>query len=585
MAMMTLTTTEALARADARVSAYASDVLNERILACKKIRLAVKRCVSDLERSQLDPGYPWVFDPEAGGKPIRFMEKFMKPQGNYDRLELMPWQCFFEANLFGWVHRQTGERRFRRATLLVGGGNGKSPMIAGTAIYCISQLGIKDCNVDVFANSRDQAGIIMQDCEAMISSSPVLSKHFKCKVKGIFYDDGGKIVGHASDARKLDGIRPTIALIDEKHEMRTYRMLNHCVRSLNKAKEKQLMVSISTMGYVLDGPLVDDYRRGDAILKGIYPPHVADRELMMIYELDEEDDYNDDSCWIKANPSLGVLLNLDDLRLTWATSKLVPGLKGDFLTKQLNIFTKADEASFLDFELLGLNRDEVDLDTLVGCDAYGGIDMSASEDHCSAFLEIVMPDGRFFWLPHVWVPERKMEIDANRLPYEEYIKAGWMTKVPGRYVQQQNIIDWFDEQAKRFNIVAIGYDPANATLLVRSLESYRGEGTTAFACEAVRQGALTLNAPMKHLHECFIDGKIVHNKNLLLEWYLNNVRLRKDFRDRQNENWVPTKGEQGNKIDGFMAGLDAHTVWMRHCAPCETVEAAEPDVEFYQLSF
>lgn len=114
------------------------------------------------------------------------------------------------------------ERKYRTGTLLVAGGNGKSPLVAGTAIYCISQLGIKDCNIHVFANSRDQAGIILSDCETMITGSPALSRRFKCQVKGIFYDQGGYIKGHASDARKLDSIRPTVALIDEKHEMRNY---------------------------------------------------------------------------------------------------------------------------------------------------------------------------------------------------------------------------------------------------------------------------------------------------------------------------------------------------------------------------
>lgn len=579
-----LTTIEPLMEADPRAADYALEVMAGEIPACEKIKLAVRRCMSDLERSR-DADYPWKFDPDLGGRPIRFMEKFMRPRGDYDSLNLMPWQCFFEANLFGWVHKETGERKYRRATLLVGGGNGKTPLIAGTAIYALSQLGIKDCNVDVFANSRDQAGIILQDCEAMITGSSVLSRHFKCQVKGIFGKSGGQILGHASDARKLDGIRPTIALIDEEHEMRNYRVLNHCVRSLNKARENQLMLVISSMGYVLDGPLVDDYRRGDEILKGIYPAGAAERELVMIYELDAGDEPEDSRNWGKPNPSLGTLLKLEDLKLTWSNSRLVPGLKADFLTKQLNLFTKTDEASFLDYELLERNRDMIELESLIGCEAYGGIDMSASEDHCSAFLEILMPDGRLFWHPHVWVPEKKAEVDANRIPYREYEKAGWLTIVPGRYVQQQHLIDWFDGEAEKYDIQAIGYDPANATLLIRALSTLRGPGTSVFTCEPVRQGALTLNAPMKQLHEQFIDGKIVHNHNRLLEWYLNNVRLRKDYRDGKNENWAPSKPSSGDKIDGFMAGLDAHTVYMRHCVPCEGIEPAPEAVEFIQLSF
>ena len=587
--MMSLRTTSAtierLAQADPRAAQYAADIMTGRIVAGEKVRLAVRRCLKDLEKDLKGLGR-WTFDADEGSKPVRFMEKFMRPSGNYDRLELMGWQVFFEVNLFGWVDRHSGERRFRVGTLLVGGGNGKTPLIAGTAVYCISQLGIRDCDVSVFANSRDQSGILLSDCEAMITSSPTLNRHFKCQVKGIFYlgEGGGQIKGYASDARKLDGIRPTIALIDEKHEMRHYRMINHVVRSLNKAKDKQLMLVISTMGYVLDGPLVDDYRRGDQILKGIYPEELADRELVLIYELDAEDDPADTETWIKANPSLGVLLEPDDLKSTWESSRLVPGMKADFLTKQLNIFTQTDEAGYLDFSILEQNREEIDPAELAGSVAYGGLDMGASEDHCSAFAWVPMADGRLFALMHTWVPQAKAESDPNRLPYAEYEKLGYLTIVPGRYVQQQAIIDWFDAQSERYGFEVIGGDPANATLLARALESYRGDDKPMYAWEPVRQGALTLNDPMKSLRQKFLDGLIVHNRNLLFEWYLNNVRLRKDYKDGGNENWVPVKGKAGDKIDGFMAGLNAYTVYLRRVQPCADVVTAEPGIEFIQLS-
>lgn len=593
MTRTTSTIIEKLRASDERVADYAQGVMNGSILVGEKIQLAVRRCVQDLIREE-QAAYRWRFDPEQGSRPIRFIEKFMKPQGGYESFDLLPWQCFFEANLFGWMDKITGERRFQHALLAVAGGNGKTPLVAGTAIFFASQLGIKDCNVDVFANSKDQADIMMNDCTVMIESSPTLSKYFDCKTNGIIFSKSGEkknklfdgiIKSHSADARRLDGIRPTAALIDEEHGMRNYRVLNHCERSLNKAKENQLLLKITTMGYVLDGPLMDDYQRGDAILKGIYPEELGERELVLIYELDKDDDIEDSGLWIKANPSLGVLLQLSDLEQTWARNKSVDEKRLDFLTKQLNLFTKADEAGFVDFELLEKNRDCVDVESLHGLEAFGGFDIGASEDHCGVFLELKMPDGRFFFLPHAFVPERKAELDGNRLPYGELEKRGLLTIVPGRYVDQQYIIDWFDERAKEFVIRAIGYDPANATLLVRALESFRGEGKMQFVCEPIRQGPFTLNAPMKHLREQFLDGKIVHNQNKLYEWYVNNVRLRKDFKDLGNENWMPKKASWGEKIDGFMAGLNAHATYMRYCSPYESEESSDPGVEFIQLSF
>ena len=68
--------------------------------------------------------------------PIQFIEKFLTPtKGAYNRMELLSWQHFIEANLYGWVSRKTGYRRYREGIIIVGQGNGKSTMIAGNAAY------------------------------------------------------------------------------------------------------------------------------------------------------------------------------------------------------------------------------------------------------------------------------------------------------------------------------------------------------------------------------------------------------------------------------------------------------------------
>ena len=568
--------------ADPRIIGYMEDVLEGRILAGEKIRLACQRFHDDLMREG-SKNFPWQFDGERASRPIRFMEKFMRPSGDYERMTLMPWQCHFEGNLFGWRHRETGARKYRKVLLLVGSGNGKSPLIAGTALYLQSQEGVRDCQVDVFANSKDQANIVLDDCRAMVLNSSALGNHFKCKTTGIYYDKGGVIRARSSEARNLDGIRPTMALFDEGHQMQTYRVINHAYRSLNKAKDNQLFVMISTMGTVLDGVLVNEYGIADKVLKGQLPNRVAERVLVLIYEIDEMDKPEDPRCWIKANPSLGVLLRHEDLELTWRSSQHIPQLRSDFITKTCNVFTKADQASFLDYKLVEANNGVISLEELRGRDAYGGFDMSASEDHCSAAIEVEMEDGRLAVIPHTWVPRAKAERDQNTLDYYEMAREGLLTIVDGDYVDQSLLVEWFEKMAQLVNLKAIGYDPANATLLVRTLSSYRGDDKTVFTCDPVRQGSLTLNAPMKDLKERFLNRQIVYNQNRLFRWYLDNVKIAREERGKEKDNWMPVKVDKLRKIDGFMAFLDAHTVWMRNCLP-EGALPVEEQVEFYQLS-
>ena len=99
----------------ARCMAYAESVLSGRQKACRKVKMACRRFMDDLEKSRTDPDYPWIFDERKAARPGDFMEHFLTPtKGDYDRMVLMDWQEFIECNIYGWVDRETGYRRFRR---------------------------------------------------------------------------------------------------------------------------------------------------------------------------------------------------------------------------------------------------------------------------------------------------------------------------------------------------------------------------------------------------------------------------------------------------------------------------------------
>ena len=78
----------------------------------------------------------------------------------------------------------------------------------------------------------------------------------------------------------------------------------------------------------------------------------------------------------------------------------------------------------------------------------------------------------------------------------------------------------------------------------------------------VRQGPITLNDPMKDIKEMLMAGRVVSNRDPMLSWYVDNVRISGERRHADKGNWMPTKRNKYRKIDGFMAWLDAHTVRM-----------------------
>ena len=131
-----------------------------------------------------------------------------------------------------------------------------------------------------------------------------------------------------------------------------------------------------------------------------------------------------------------------------------------------------------------------------------------------------------------------------------------MTICKGDYVTKEDVYDWFIKMSHKYAVANICYDPANAYRLNQDLAAYGGPEWTI----PVRQGALTLSPALKDLKELLLDGKVVHNENRLLRWYINNVKL--VIADR-NGNWLPSKQGKYRKIDGFAALLTAHTETMK----------------------
>lgn len=536
---------------------FAIDVTEGKIVSGKRRIQACQRFLDELSRSLNDSTYPWEFDMQKAYRPIDFIERFLVPtKGAYSRMELLPWQHFVEANLYGWISRKTGYRRFREGLIIVGQGNGKSTMIAGNAAFGLTKDGERGAEVYCLSNAKEQAKIIFNECSAQVEHSPVLSKHVRTTKAGMYYDKtNSKFQPLASDSKNLDGRNVHMGVFDEIHEYRDYKLIN-VIKGKIKKRKQPLIIYITTLGTVIDGPLMDYYILGGNILDnaGAIAQRAADRIFVYIDEIDENDDPADPACWGKANPSLGALLDIDDLIDEWERVKTVPAERSNFINKQLNVFTSVDELSFLDVKTIRKNNRTLELEKLEGARCYGGFDLAETEDFTSACLEFPLPDNDFFILEHSWVPEKKAREDHEKLDWESLAREGWLTIVPGEYVDYNLVYRWFEEQRRRFRIDSIGFDPAKAFLLVQLMRE------NGFVLNEVRQGELTLTAPLDNLKERFLDGNIIHNNNAMFTWYLGNVKLTKRS---ANATYLPTKQNKYRKIDGFAALLDAHTEFLR----------------------
>lgn len=526
---------------------YAKLVIQGEIIANKWVKLACERHLKDLKRSKEDSNFPWEFDEEKGWRPIRFIEKKCHPtKGSFKHLVMQPWQHFVVGSMFGWVNKETGVRRYRESLIFVARKNGKTELESGLADYMAGFDGENGPNVYFLANSQKQASLLYEGSRTMIQKSPWLSDRFVPNRSEIRYPKtGGKILAMSAEKNNKDGENVHFAVFDEIHEYQDYSLIN-VMRNSRGTRKQPLIVYITTAGYVLDGPLVDMVDQGHDTLDN-YDDDINNRTFYYLASLDDKEEVNDPKMWVKANPNIG-LMQLADMITDFQNERRVPAQFADWLTKRFNIFSEVDELSYITPEILQKNTRHLDLEELRDRECVGGYDLSDTEDFTSACLEFPLDDGGVFILEHSWIPHARYERDKNPERIRKWEHDGEVTIIPGDYVDYSYVLDWFNEQAQKYDITIIRYDPAKAIRLNKELEE------AGFETDKVRQGFFTLGGAMQNFKELLLDGKVVFNEQSMFKWYLNNVHLRQD----RNDNWLPTKTSQSRKIDGFAAALDAH---------------------------
>lgn len=541
---------------------YAKQVVAGKIITNKYV---IKECERHLK--YLKGHEKWIFDEELAHRPIRFIEKFCKPsKGANNQLILQPWQHFIIGSLFGWVHKETKLRRFKEALVFVGRKNGKTTTISGLANYGVSQDGENGAEIHMLANTMKQARLLFDESKAMIKASPVLKKNFRSLRDAIHYDKTiSKIEPQASDSEKLDGLNTHIGIFDEIHEFKDYKLIS-VIKNSRAARLQPLLIYITTAGFQLNGPLVDMVEAGKDTLNGIIED---ERTFYYLASLDDEDDINDSENWIKANPNIGVSIDIEVMKEEWIKAKRIPAERGDFITKRFNIFANNDEMSFIDHTTLSKNNEVIAFDELENHPCTVGYDLSETEDFTSACATFALENGKIAVLSHSWIPKHKVDLSNEKIPYREWEEAGYLTIQDKPYIDYTDVYDWILKVNEHHPVEKITYDRANAFRLNQELKNY------GFVTEETRQGALTLSPALKSLKELFLDGKVIYNNNPLFKWYVNNVKLKLD----RNGNWLPSKQSRYRKIDGFAALLNTYTDIMNKL----TEESNTGNIEFLSI--
>ncbi|MCI5891804.1 MAG: terminase large subunit [Clostridiales bacterium] len=524
-----------------KTTKYAKMVLAGEIAAGKLVRLACKRHLDDLKKSQRK-SYPYRFDVELANLRIEFYNMCRHYKGDVAGQPIKPelWQCFVQGSVFGWVDKKTGKRRFREVYEQIAKKNGKSTDAATTGLYCMTVDGEAGAEVYSAATTRKQARIIFETARQMISASPELKTLYNSLTNNINVPQmASKFEPVSSEAETLDGLDIHCALVDELHAHKT-RAVYDILKGGTAARSQPLIWVVTTAGYNLNGICKERYDYSVKVLEG----SVEDDTLFAyIAQIDEGDDPFDEKVWIKANPNLGVSVKIDDLRRKANEAKEIHSAYNMFLCKHLNIWVNASE-SWMNMQKWNVSGKDI-FPILKNKKCWVGVDLSSKLDLTSVVALFPLDNGYVAVLHHSFIPEatinEKERID--KVPYSAWVRDGYITAIPGETIEQSWIEDYIMALSRKYKIQEVCYDPWSASEFAQHMDA---EG---FTCVEVRQGYRSLSEPMKDIERLVYDGKLIHLNDPVLKWAMSNVIATRDPAD----NIKPDKAKSTKKIDPVVA--------------------------------
>lgn len=543
---------------------YFGSILDGSITACKKMQQVAAIVLRDLDNT--DPLYPYHYREEYAAKHVNFIERFCRlPSGKLGQVfELELFQRAILAVIYGFVDVE-GKRQYREVLWIMGRKNGKTALASAIELDLLINDDEGAPEVYNVATAHDQAAKGFNNAWRMVMTSPALGRHVRKRVSDLYCDlNMGSIKALSANTNHLDGLDISGAIVDELAAMKNRDLYDLTIQGTS-ARRQPLVLEITTNGFVRNGIFDAQYKYAAKWLDGNAQGEKAERFISFVFELDDREEWQDESAWIKANPGLGTIKSIEGLRQNVSKAKDDPTFLPTLLVKDFNLIENQSQAWLTWDEI---HNDEK-FDPLDGSFSYAvlGVDASDTTDLTAACLLMMrQDDDKIYALHMAWIPERALaqaEAEGRRggrdgVPYDAWIARGLLRTSPTTIIDKRLVLDWVDyvRECTGIYAVACGYDPWHMRD-APTVEAYEGYfGADNF--KKVIQGAQTLSMPMKELRALYRENRIVDNANPIAEWCRSNVAVRTDA----NGNIAPDKKNQDprNRIDAWAAECDAFVV-------------------------
>lgn len=496
------------------------------------------------------------FDLELAAYYIAFFENFLCLNGG--KFEGVPfhlslWQKFIVGSLFGWL-KANGKRRFTSAFIEIGKGNGKSPLAAGIGLAGLIIDQEPRAEIYAAATKKDQAMILFRDAVAMVDQSPQIAHRIEKsgvaeKCWNLSYRALGSFFRPISSDDGQSGPRPHISLVDEVHEHKTPAVLD-MLEAGQKGRDQPLIVMITNSGsdrtsvcYV--------HHEGGIRAASARPGEDGFDDSLFVYicALDVGDDWKrDPACWIKANPNLGVSIQLEYLERQVLKARNMPSKQNTIARLNFCVWTDADQA-WIGAEAWLQAEVPFNLDVFRRRKGYLGIDLSKRRDLTAAAYFVPDDCGGGDAFVEFWTPGDTLRdrADMDKVPYLQWRDEGHMTALIGSSV----------DYAPVGRDIARSLEDLDLDIEVAAFDRWRieefrkamDEVDLVLPLKEFGQGFKDMAPAVERLENLLLNGKLRVHMNPVLRWNAASVVTEEDAAGNRKF----TKRKATGRIDGIVA--------------------------------
>lgn len=523
----------------------------------------------ELDNLAEDIAAGWRYETENALLRMDFMENCVRLTKSpfYNKpMKLMLWQKALTEAYYSFK-MDDGYDRFKKLLLLIARKNGKSEWSSALGD---SELFLGQQGADIVASSNDdaQASIVYDAIDTMrqlIDPDDLDSKRNQRFILNKVTNT--KIFKLSDRTRNKEGRNIDFAIVDEVHEMKT-NIIAKSIEQSQSLKENPKFIEITTEGFVIDGYLDDELKKGRAIINKEDDSPAAERTLPWFYTQDSESEVwngnRENRLWMKSNPTLGVIKKWSYLEEQVALAKESKADRIFVLNKDFNIKQNAAQA-WLNLEDYDYTC-EYDAKDFKGRFALGAVDLAETTDLVAAKALVMLPgDSKKYIFSHYFIPEIKLtESDDSKAgaKYKEWAEAGLMTITEGADVDLAKVADWFYELYERFGIKTwrCGYDQRFSKDWIKRME-FHGWMKSGSDPELVMilQNAQTLNNAIKLAESDFKHRLIWYNNHAVDKWCFGNAGLKVD-----NNGCLIVKRETEKRIDGAVCLAILYETYRRY---------------------